>query len=57
MSGVWHFPTDQRGMRQGFNDAGMDNFHEDPVRSVVRESFQNSIDVANELNKTPAGHP
>lgn len=50
MSGVWHFPSNQRGKRQGFNDAGMDIFHEDPVGSLVRESIQNSLDAASDLN-------
>lgn len=45
MSGVWHFPSNARGKRQGFNDAGMDIFHEDPVGSLVRESIQNSLDA------------
>jgi len=45
MSGSWHFPSNARGKRQGFNDAGMDIFHEDPVGSLVRESIQNSLDA------------
>lgn len=45
MSGIWHFPSNARGKRQGFNDAGMDIFHEDPVGSLVRESIQNSLDA------------
>jgi len=45
MSGVWHFPSNARGKRQGFNDAGMDIFHEDPVGSLVREAIQNSLDA------------
>lgn len=45
MSGSWYFPSNSRGKRQGFNDAGMDIFHEDPVGSLVRESIQNSLDA------------
>jgi len=45
MSGVWHFPSNARGKVQGFNDAGMDIFHEDPVGSLVREGIQNSLDA------------
>ena len=45
MSGVWYFPSNGQGKQQGFNDAGMDIFHEDPVGSLVRESIQNSLDA------------
>lgn len=45
MSGVWHFPTNAHGKRPGFNDAGIDIFHGDPVGSLVRESIQNSLDA------------
>jgi hypothetical protein len=45
MTGVWHFPTNAHGKRPGFNDAGIDIFHGDPVGSLVRESIQNSLDA------------
>lgn len=46
MAGVWHFPHNGRGRTTGFNDAGIDLFHGDPIGSLVRESIQNSLDAA-----------
>ncbi len=46
MTGTWHFPSNAHGKKPGFNDAGIDIFHEDPVGSLVRESIQNSLDAA-----------
>jgi len=50
MTGTWFFPSNAHGQRQGFNDAGIDTFHGDPIGSLVRESIQNSLDA-----KTGAG--
>ncbi len=46
MSGTWYFPSNAHGKKPGFNDAGIDIFHGDPVGSLVRESIQNSLDAA-----------
>ena len=44
--GMWYFPHNGHGRKTGFNDAGIDLFHGDPVGSLVRESIQNSLDAA-----------
>lgn len=51
MSGTWYFPSNAHGKRPGFNDAGIDLFHGDPVGSLVRESIQNSLDASQDDNR------
>ena len=43
---TWTFPDNQNGEIKGFNDAGVSTFDGNTLRSMVRESIQNSLDAA-----------
>ena len=43
---TWRFPDNQNGEIKGFNDAGVSTFDGNTLRSMVRESIQNSLDAA-----------
>ena len=42
----WRFPLGDYGEIKGINDAGVETFTSDTIRSLVRESIQNSLDAA-----------
>lgn len=42
----WRFPLGGHGEIKGINDAGVETFTSDTLRSLVRESIQNSLDAA-----------
>jgi len=42
----WRFPDNQNGEIKGFNDAGVSTFDGNTLRSMVRESIQNSLDAS-----------
>lgn len=43
---AWRFPDNQNGEIKGFNDAGVSTFDGNTLRSMVRESIQNSLDAS-----------
>ena len=49
----WAFPDNQNGEIKGFNDAGVSTFGGRILRSIVRESIQNSLDAALKPRETP----
>ena len=47
----WHFAEFQGGREIGPNDSSIQNFRESPFNSLIRESIQNSVDVALDLSR------
>ncbi len=48
----WHFPPNHGGLEDGYNAPGIATFAGNRLRSLVRETLQNSLDAArNELKK------
>lgn len=46
MKGKWVFPSTNGGEKQGLNNTGIEQFKDDPIRSLAREVCQNSLDAA-----------
>ena len=42
----WRFPRGDWGEIKGINDAGVETFNSNTLRSLVRESLQNSLDAS-----------
>lgn len=46
MEGKWIFPSTGGGEKQGLNNTGIEEFKDDPIKSLAREICQNSLDAA-----------
>ena len=46
MEGKWIFPSTGGGERQGLNNTGIEQFKDNPIKSLAREICQNSLDAA-----------
>lgn len=46
MKGKWIFPSTNGGEKQGLNNTGIEQFKDNPIRSLAREICQNSLDAA-----------
>ena len=46
MKGKWIFPSTCGGEKQGLNNTGIEQFRDNPIRSLAREICQNSLDAA-----------
>lgn len=42
---VWNFPGNGNGQIRGLADAGIETFTGDEIRSLARETCQNSLDA------------
>jgi hypothetical protein len=49
----WNFPSNNRGLITGLNDAGIETFIGDAISSLAREINQNSLDAKDLSNKRP----
>ncbi len=51
MNGIgWHFPANNGGSFDGFNDPGIETYSGNPFMSLTREVIQNSLDAAKNEN-------
>lgn len=51
MKGQWIFPSTGGGEKQGFNNTGIEEFMDDPIKSLAKEICQNSLDAAIDSNQ------
>jgi len=42
----WHFPSNEGGTEEGFNDAGIETYTGAPFEGLAREIIQNSLDAS-----------